>query len=33
MGIDLRRRHVQMAEQVLDAADIGPALDMLRLCY
>ena len=30
VGIDLRRRHVHMPEQVLDAADIGPAFQQVR---
>ena len=30
VGIDLRGRHVHMAEQVLDAADIGPAFQQVR---
>jgi len=28
--IDLRRRHIHMPEQILDAADIRPALQQVR---
>ena len=30
VGIDLRRRHVHVPEQVLDAADIGAAFQQVR---
>ena len=30
VGIDLRRRHVHVPKQVLDAADIGPAFQQVR---